>query len=96
MESLGFPLIMALPNRRTFDAEYYRDNILAALTQFQPEDDRRKLVVHTDNARVPLLKSVELSAKEMDCGSLPIHPTHPILHHPTSFCSVMPRNLSKE
>jgi hypothetical protein len=48
---LGFPLIVALPEGRTFNAEYYRDNILAALTQFQPEDDGRKLVVHTDNAR---------------------------------------------
>jgi hypothetical protein len=48
---LGFPLIVALPKGRTLDAEYYRDNILAALTQFQPGDDRRKLVVHDDNAR---------------------------------------------
>jgi hypothetical protein len=48
---LGFPLIVALPKWRTFNAEYYRDNILAALTQLQPEDDGRKLVVHADNAR---------------------------------------------
>jgi hypothetical protein len=36
---LGFPLIVGLPKGRTFNAEYYRDHILAALTQFQPEDD---------------------------------------------------------
>jgi hypothetical protein len=48
---LGFPLIMALPQRRTFNAEYYRDNILAVLTQLQPEHDRKKLVVYTDNVR---------------------------------------------
>jgi hypothetical protein len=30
---LGFPLIVALPKGRTFNAEYYRDNIFAALTQ---------------------------------------------------------------
>jgi hypothetical protein len=30
---LGFPLIVALPKGRTFNAEYYYDNILAALTQ---------------------------------------------------------------
>jgi hypothetical protein len=29
---LGFPLIVALPRVPTFNAEYYRDNILAALT----------------------------------------------------------------
>jgi transposase len=48
---LGYPLIGGLPKGRTFNAEYYRDNILAALTQFQPEDDGRKLVVHVDNVR---------------------------------------------
>jgi hypothetical protein len=30
-----------------------------------------------------LLKNVERFAKKMDCGSLPIHPTHLISHHPT-------------
>jgi histone-lysine N-methyltransferase SETMAR len=48
----AFPLIVALPKRRIFKAEYYRDNILAALTQFHPEDDGRKLVARADNARV--------------------------------------------
>jgi hypothetical protein len=48
---VGFPLIVALPKGRTFNAEYYRDDILAALTQFQPENDGRKLVAHADNAR---------------------------------------------
>jgi hypothetical protein len=47
---LGFHLIVGLPKGRTFNAEYHRDNILAALTQFQPENDRRKLIVHADNA----------------------------------------------
>jgi hypothetical protein len=49
--TLGFPLVVALTKVRTFNAEYYRDNILAALTQLEPEDDGRKLVVHADNAR---------------------------------------------
>jgi histone-lysine N-methyltransferase SETMAR len=48
---LGFLLIVALPKGRTLNPEYYRDDILAALTQFQPEDDGIKLVVHTDNAK---------------------------------------------
>jgi histone-lysine N-methyltransferase SETMAR len=47
---LAFPLIVALPKGRTFNTEYYRDNILAALTQLQPEDDGRKLVVRSDQA----------------------------------------------
>jgi hypothetical protein len=47
---LGFPLIVVLLNGRTFNADYYCDNILATLTQFQPEDDEGKLVIHADNA----------------------------------------------
>jgi hypothetical protein len=50
--SLEFPLTVALPQGRTFNTEYYRDNILAALTEFRSEDDGKKLVVHGDNARV--------------------------------------------
>jgi hypothetical protein len=30
---LGFPLIVALPEGRTFNTKYYCDNILAAMTQ---------------------------------------------------------------
>jgi hypothetical protein len=93
---LEFPLIVASPKRRTFDAEYYHDNFFAALTQFQPQDDGRKLVVHADMQGLTLLKNVELFAKKMDFGSLPVHPTHMISHQPTSFCSVMSRNVSKE
>jgi hypothetical protein len=48
---LGFPLIVALPKGRTFNTKYYRDNTLVALTQLQPEDEGRKLIVHADNAR---------------------------------------------
>jgi hypothetical protein len=92
----GFHLIVALPKGRTFNAEYYRDNILAALTQLQPEDDRRKLVVHADNARAHIAQKCRTFANKMDCGSLPIHPTHLISRHPSSFCSVMSRNVSKE
>jgi hypothetical protein len=90
---LGFPLIVALPKGRTFNAKYYCDNILAALTQLQPEDDGRQLVVHDDNATA---QKYRIFAKKMNCGSLPIHPTHLILHHPTSFCSVISRNVLKE
>jgi transposase len=48
---LEFPLIVELPKGRSFNTEYCRGNILTALTQLQPEDDGRKLVVHADNAR---------------------------------------------
>jgi hypothetical protein len=96
MNPLKFPLILALPKGRTFNAEYYRDNILATLTQLQPEDDGRKFVVHADNAKAHTAQKYRTFAKKMDCGSLSIHPTHLISHHPTSFCSIMSRNVSKE
>jgi hypothetical protein len=93
---LGFPLIVILHKGHTFNAEYYRDNILATLTQFQPEDDWRKLVVHADNAKAHTAQRCRTFAKKMDCGSLSIHPTHLISHHPTFFCSFILRNVSKE
>jgi hypothetical protein len=90
---LGFPLIVALPKGRTFNVEYYRDNILVAQTQLQSEDDGEKLIVHADNA---IAQNAELFTKKIDCGSFPIHPNQLILHLPTSFCSVMSKNISKE
>jgi hypothetical protein len=61
---LGFPLIGALPKGCTFNTEYYRDNILAALTQLQPEDDERKLVVHADNARAHIAQKYRAFCEE--------------------------------
>jgi hypothetical protein len=94
--SLRFLLIVALPKGRTFNAEYYCDNVLAALTLLQPEDDEKKLVVHADNARAHTAQKCRTFVKKMDCGSLPTYPTHLISRHPISFCSVMSRNFSKE
>jgi hypothetical protein len=42
---LGLPLIVTFLKGRTFNAECYRNNILAVLTQLWPEDDGRNLVV---------------------------------------------------
>jgi hypothetical protein len=93
---LGFPLIVELPKGRTFNAEYYRDNIIVPLTEFQPEDDERKLIVHVDNGRVHTAQKCRTFAKKMECSSLIIHLPNLISHHLTSFCSVMSRNVSKE
>jgi hypothetical protein len=71
---LGFPLIVALPNGRIFNAEYYRDNILAALTRFQPEDDGRKLIVHAGNARARTAQKCPTFCEEN--GLLAPHPPY--------------------
>jgi hypothetical protein len=73
---LGFPLIMELSKGRTFNVQNYRDNIRAALTQFQSEDDGRKFVVHVDNVKAHTVRKCRTFAKKMDCGSLPIYPAH--------------------
>jgi transposase len=96
MQPLGFPLIVAHPKGRILNAEYYRDNIFAALTQFQPEDDRRKLVVHADNARAHTAQKCRMFCKENGLRLAPHPPYSPDLLDPTSFCSVMSRNVSKE
>jgi hypothetical protein len=61
---LGFPLIVALLQGCTFNAEYCRDNILTVLTQLQSEDDGRKLVVHADNARVHIAQKCRTSCED--------------------------------
>jgi transposase len=72
---LGFPLIVALPKGCTFNAEYYRDYILAALTQLQPEDDARKLVVHADNARAHTAEKCRTFCEENGLR-LALHPPY--------------------
>jgi transposase len=76
---LGFLLIVALPLGRTFNAEYYRDDILATLTQFQPEDDGRKLVVHADNASAHTAQKCRTFCKENGLRLAPHPPYSPDL-----------------
>jgi hypothetical protein len=49
--SLGFHLLDAFPNGRTFDAKYYRGNIFTALIPICSRVDGRKLVIHPNNAK---------------------------------------------
>jgi histone-lysine N-methyltransferase SETMAR len=76
---LGFPLIVALPKGRTFNAESYRDDILAALTQVQPEDDGRKLVVHADNVKAHTTQKCRTFCQENGLRLAPHLPYSPDL-----------------
>jgi hypothetical protein len=76
---LGFPLIVAFPKGRAFNAEYHRDNILAALTQSQPEDDGRKLVVQVNNARAQTAPKCRTFCKENGLRLAPHPPYSPDL-----------------
>jgi transposase len=76
---LRFPLIVALPKGRTFNAEYYRDNIVAALTQFQSDDDGRKLAIHADNARAHTAQKCRTFCEENELRLAPHPPYSPDL-----------------
>jgi transposase len=78
-------LIVALPKGRTFNAEYYRDNILAERTQFQPEDDGRKLVVHADNAMAQTAQKCRSFCEENGLRLASHPPYSPDLAPPDSF-----------
>jgi hypothetical protein len=51
---LGFSLVEILPKEILFDSQYFCSNVLSAIVQNQPsetpEDRRRRMVVHFDNA----------------------------------------------
>jgi hypothetical protein len=81
---LEFLLIVALPKGCTFNAEYYCDNIFAALTQLHPEDDRRKLVVHADNARAHAAQKYRTFCEENGLWLVPHPPCSPDLE-PSDF-----------
>jgi transposase len=48
---VGFHLLDALPKGNTFNAKYYRVNILTELLPLRPQVDGRRLVISADNAR---------------------------------------------
>jgi transposase len=70
---------VALPKGCIFNAEYYRDNTFAALTQLQLEDDERKLVVHADNARAHTAQKYRTFCKENGLRLAPHPPDSPDL-----------------
>jgi transposase len=78
-------LILALPKGRTFNAEYSRDNILAALTQLQPENDGEKLVVHADNVSAHTAQKCRTFCEENGPRLAPHPPDSPELA-PSDLC----------
>jgi hypothetical protein len=92
----GFPLIVALPKGRTINAENYRDNILAVLTQLQPEDEGRKFVVHADNGKAHTAQKCRTFCGKNGLWLAPYPSYSPDLGPFDSFCSVMSKNVSKE
>jgi transposase len=60
-----------------FNAEYHRNNILAALPQLQPEDDGRKFVAHADNAKAHTTQKCRTFCEENGLRLAPNPPYSP-------------------
>jgi transposase len=76
---LEFPSVVTLHKGCRFNTEYYPDNILATLTQFQPEDDGRKFVVHDDNAMAHTAQKCRTCCEENGLRLAPHSPCSPDL-----------------
>jgi histone-lysine N-methyltransferase SETMAR len=61
---LGFHLLDALPKGNTFDAEYYRINLLTELLPLRPQVDGTIPVIHADNARSHIARKFRAFCEE--------------------------------
>jgi hypothetical protein len=84
---LGFHFLNALPKGNTFNAEYYRVNILTKVVPLRRQIDGRRLVIHADNARPHTARKCRPLCEEKRPASPYTHRPHLISHHPTSFSS---------
>jgi hypothetical protein len=55
----GFHLVSLLPKGQKWNSHYYIDHILPEIYDLPDARDRRKLVVHADNARPHVTKRVK-------------------------------------
>jgi histone-lysine N-methyltransferase SETMAR len=77
-------MTVVLPKGHIFNVEYYRNDILVALAQFQPNDDGRKLVVHADNARAHTAQKCRTFCEENGLRLAP-HPPYSSDLAPSDF-----------
>jgi hypothetical protein len=93
---LGFHLLDSLPRVRTFNAEYYPDNILSALLPLRPQADGRKFMIHADKANPTRLANAELVVPKMPHDLPHTDRIRLISHCLTSFFSGMLSTVRKE
>jgi histone-lysine N-methyltransferase SETMAR len=70
-----FHLLDALPKGNTFNAEYYRVNLLTELLPLHPQVDERKPVIHADNARTHIARKFRAFCEE-NLLRLAAHPAY--------------------
>jgi hypothetical protein len=83
---LGFHSFDALPKGNILNIEYYGVNVLTELLPPRQQVDRRKLVIHADNARPHTGRKCRAFCEETR-ARLAVHRTHLISHYPTYFSS---------
>jgi hypothetical protein len=69
----GFHLLSFLPKGQKWTSQYYMDHILPEICALHDARDRRKLVVHADNARSHVAKRVKQYLEDNNLKSAP-HP----------------------
>jgi hypothetical protein len=84
---LEFHLLDSAPKGNTFNAEYYRVNILTELLPLRPHVDGERLAIHVNNANPTPSERAKRFPRKICSASPSIHRTHLILHLPTSFSS---------
>jgi hypothetical protein len=72
---LGFHLLDALPKGSTFNAEYYRVNILTELLPLRPQVDRRGIGIYADGGKPHTARKCRPFCEE-NRPRLAIHPPH--------------------
>jgi hypothetical protein len=93
---LGFHVLKALRKGRTFDAEYYRDNILTALISLRPEAAGGNLLFMQIMQRPIRFKSVSPFVPKTAWHAPHTGRARLISHPETSFRSVMSNAVCRE
>jgi hypothetical protein len=75
--SHGFHLVFLLPKGRKWTSQYYIDRILPEICVLRDARDRRKLVIHADNARLHVAKRVKQHLEDSNLKSAPHPPYSP-------------------
>jgi hypothetical protein len=81
---LEFHLLNTLPKGNMFNAEYYRVDTLTDFLPLCPQVDRRRLVIHADNARSHTARQCRAFCEENRLR-LAVHPPHSPDLAPSNF-----------
>jgi hypothetical protein len=70
----GFHLVSLLPREQKWTIQYYTDHILPEICALRDARDRRKSVIHANNARLHVAKRVKQYLQDNNLKSAPYPP----------------------